>query len=101
MGMNSRKIKDRASELAEGYEEARDEAFNEEFIDMFSGKAKGKTYIKTVTYDDIQGFLDSFTFPEEGDWAMDQAQSEYEGYQDAKYEQMKDERWERENEDNT
>ena len=99
MGRYSNMIKSRACELSEGYEEARDEAFNEEFADMFATKL-GR--IKDdVTYDDVQGFLDSFTFPEEGDWAMDQAQSEYEGYMDSKYEQMKDERWEKENEDNT
>ena len=94
MGRNSRRIKDRATELAEGYEEARDEAFNEEFRDMFSQEK----YV--ITEEDLQGFLDSFTFPEEGDWALDQAESEYEGYMDSKYEQMKDERWEKENEDN-
>jgi len=86
MGRWVNQLKNRATELAEGYEEARDEAFNEEFRDMFSQEK----YV--ITEEDLQGFLDSFTFPEEGDWALDQAESEYEGYMDSKYQAMKDER---------
>ena len=99
MGRNSRRIKDRACELAEGYEEARDEAFNEELRDMFTSPLKvGNSKIhfinESITEDDIRGFLDSFTFPEEGDWAMDKAESELEDIEDQRYEQWKDERYE-------
>ena len=90
--MTARQMKDRACELSEGYEDVRDETFNDEFREFIQPYIAGIT----LTEDDVQGFLDSFTFPEEGDWSMDKAQSEYEGYMDSKYEQMKDERWERE-----
>jgi len=92
MGRYSNMIKSRACELSEGYEEARDEAFNEEFTDEFKEQMLNK---QIITYDDIQGFLDSFTFQEEGDWAMDKALSELEEIGDQQYEQWKDERDER------
>jgi len=90
MGRNSRQIKDRACELAEGYEEARDEEFNMQFQDFITALDA----FNTVTYDDVQGFMDSFTFPEESDWAMDKAESELEDIEDQRYEQWKDERYE-------
>ena len=93
MGMNSRKMKDRACELAEGYEEARDEAFNEEFRDFLTEIMEIES-CDIFTEDMIQGFLDSFTFPEEGEWAMDKALNELEDIADQKYEQMRDERYE-------
>jgi len=90
MGMNSRRIKDRACELSEGYEEARDDAFNDEFVEFITGTPTDDK----LTYDDIQGFLDSFTFQEEGEWAMDKALNELEDIADQKHEQMRDERYE-------
>ena len=90
MGRNSRRIKDRACELAEGYEEARDYEFNEQFKDFI--KELQKEPDELITEDDLQGFLDSFTFPEEGDWAMDKAQNELDDIGDQKYEQWRDER---------
>ena len=95
--MRTRDLKARAEELACNYDEARDEAFNEEFADMFASKLG---FILDVTYDDVQGFLDSFTFDEENDWAMDQAQNELEEIGDQQYEQWKDERDERVERDN-
>ena len=99
MGRNSRRIKDRACELAEGYDDARDEAFNEEFRDMFTSQLKvGNSKIhfinESVTEDDIRGFLDSFSFDEENEWAMAKALSELDDIGDQKYEQMRDERYE-------
>ena len=85
----SRHIKDRASELAEGYQEARDEAFSDEFKIEFSKILHNN---EIVTHDDIQGFLNSFTFPEENDWALAQAESELESAEDAKMQLEKDER---------
>ena len=60
-------------EHIDDYEEARDEAFNEEFRQMFH-----KDMINTtiITYDDIQGFLDSFTFKDEDEWLADGYESE-------------------------
>jgi len=92
--MTARQMKDRACELSEGYEEARDDAFNDEFRDMFKHCFDKSNLV--LTYDDVQGFLDSFTFQEEGEWAMDQAQNELEDIGDQQYEQWKDERDERE-----
>jgi len=92
MGMNSRQIKDRACELSEGYEEARDYEFNEQFRDFIAANLEDNTVFEE---DDIRGFLESFTFPEEGDWAMDQAMNELEDIGDQKYEQWRDERDER------
>ena len=91
MGRNSRRIKDRACELAEGYEEARDEEFNMQFQDFITSLDP----FNTVTVDDVQGFLDSFTFPEENDWAMDKALTELDDIGDQQYERWKDERDER------
>ena len=89
MGRNSRRIKDRACELSEGYQEARMKEFkiqwNDEIKDM---------ELSEITVDFYQGFLDSFTFPEEGEWAMDQALNELEDIADQKHEQMRDERYE-------
>ena len=93
MGYNVNKMKKRAEELAEGYQDARDEAFSDEFIDMFMlTDENGEVLMKTFTEDDIQGFLDSFTFPDEGDWAFDAVQSELDEIGDQKYEMLKDER---------
>ena len=87
--MTARQMKDRACELSEGYEEARDEAFNEEFLMTF---INSNGNLLKLTEDDVRGFLESFTFPEEGEWAMDQAQNELEEIGDQQYEQWKDER---------
>ena len=90
--MRTRDLKARAEELACNYDEARDEAFNDEFRDMFKHCFNKSNLV--LTYDDVQGILDSFTFQEEGEWAMDQALNELEDIADQKHEQMKDERYE-------
>ena len=82
--MRTRDIKARAEELANGYQEARDIEFNEQFRDMFSIESE------IITEDDLQGFLDNFTFPEEGDWAYDQVQSELDDIGDQRYQEWKD-----------
>ena len=91
MGRMTKKIKDHAEELYDtgAYEEARDDSFNTEFRDMFVNKYKEMDF---VTQEDIQGFLDSFTFPDEEDWCMNEAESAYDDLADALYEQMRDER---------
>ena len=91
MGRWTNQIKNRACELSEGYEEARDEAFSEELIDFLKPIFADND---VITYDDIQGFLDSFSFDEEGDWAMSKALSELDDIGDQQYEQMRDERYE-------
>ena len=87
MGINSRRIKDRAIELSEGYEDAMDDKFNDEFTD----------FLKTcnfpqeqITQDDIQGFMDSFTTPDEMDWAFEQVDNELADIGDQKYQEWKE-----------
>ena len=86
--LTNRELKALAEKKLEHYNEAYDEAFNDEFRDFLS------TFKDTdiITEDDIQGFIDSFTFPEEDEWAFDEVQSDYEDYCDAKYQEWKDER---------
>ena len=88
MGYNTNRIKERAEELLEGYQEARDEAFYEEFEDIFVVNGA----LTPITEDDVQGFMDSFTFPDEWDWAFDAVQSELDDIGDQQYQQWKDER---------
>ncbi len=55
------------------YQEARDEEFTHQLQDFLSEEGFVKGLI--ITEDDMQGFIDSFTFPDEFDWLA----SEYEG----------------------
>ena len=91
--MRTRDFKARAEELTDGYEEARDAEFNSQFLDFIlpPGGVKDCKAI-SFTEDDVQGFLDSFDFPEQWDWAYDKVQSELDDIGDQKYEQMRDER---------
>ena len=91
MGINSRQIKDRAMEIFESdeYQEARNEEFNEQFRDFLSGNIEAGS---VFSEDDIQGFMDSFDFPSEEDYAMGKACSEADEWADAKYEEMKERR---------
>jgi len=78
--------KERAIEIEESgeYQEERDYAFNEALKDFLHD-------IKdVVTEDDLQGFIDSFTFPDEDEWIADKVESEYGDYCDQAYEEYKD-----------
>lgn len=88
MGYSVNKMKVRAEELSEGYQEARDDAFNDEFVDFITGTP---TDVK-LTEDDVQGFLDSFDFEDEDEWAFNEVQSELDDIGDALHEQRRDER---------
>ncbi len=87
MGRNSRKIKNRAIEFEEEYDEAKAEQFRTEIKDEMEGMD-----VYEMDIDFFQGFIDSFSFPDRSDWAMDKACGEADDYADAKYEQMKEER---------
>ena len=88
MGRNSRRIKDRATELAEGYEEAR----LNEFQSFACNEINMLDSIDEADIDFMQGILDSFTFPEENEWSLDQAENEYIDAQEQKYQEAKDDR---------
>jgi len=96
MGINSKQIKERAMEICESndYQEARDEELTQQFQDFISDIVTINKYkeceITKITEDDLQGFIDSFTFPDENDWCMEKACGEVDDYYDAKYEEEKD-----------
>ncbi len=89
MGRNSRRIKDRAIEIYESddYQEAKNTEFDQQLKDFLTADTE-----TIVSEDDIQGFLDSFTFPDKDEWCMNKACGETEDAAEARYEQMKDER---------
>ncbi len=86
--MRTRDLKARMEEVEEGYQDARDEAFYEEFEDVFVVNGA----LVPITEDEVQGFIDSFTFESEADWCYSKVQSEIDTYNDCKYEEWKDER---------
>ena len=92
MHIRTRDMKARAEELSEGYQEARDEEFTSQFLEEFP---ESRIEINGITEDDIQGFLDSFTFEDEADWAWSKMESEIDDIGDQMHEQARDERMER------
>ncbi len=87
--MRTRNYKADLEELADGYEDARAEEFSTQFYDFIKETVKDE-YV--LTEDDIQGFIDSFDFLGEDEWCASEYQSRMESFEDAKYEEMKDER---------
>jgi len=96
MGINSRKIKNRAIEILESddYNEARDVEFRIQFAELL-GIHETKL-IAEIDEGEIQTFIDNFStnFPDEDTWAMDKACGEADEYGDQRYEEMKDRRYE-------
>ena len=87
MGKWSGHIKDRACELAEGYQEARTKEFDMDFRDWLIDDCPA-----TLSEDDVKGFIESFTFPTENEWALAQAEAEVAEMEDARRQLAKDER---------
>ena len=85
----SRDYKADIEKISEGYQDARDKRFHSEFIQEFLYSID-TGYV--LTEDDLRGFLESFTFPEEFEWSASEYESQRDSYEDAKYEEMKDER---------
>ena len=83
-------------EHIDDYEEARDKAFNDEFRDFISeyiteaGLTIDGNLTPIITEDDIQGFLDSFTFKDEGEWLADGYESELGDCIDRAYDEYKE-----------
>jgi len=84
--LRTRDYKAKLEEYENQYQEARDDVFDQEFTLEF---VENNT-LMYITEDDIQGFLDSFTFPDEADWCAIQVQNELETIGDIKYQEWKD-----------
>ncbi len=85
--MRTRDLKRRMEEVEEGYDEAYEEAFSLEFRDFIKPMLHDND---VITEDDLQGFLDSFTFPDQADWCYDKVQSELDDIGDQRYQQHKE-----------
>lgn len=88
--IRTRDLKARAEELLEGYDDAKNEAFNDEFRDFYK-EYEINIDNNIITQDDIQGFIDNFTFLDEGDWSFDKVQEEIEDAADMELQLCKDE----------
>lgn len=88
--MRSRDYKVMLEDAEEKYQDAYDEEFNDQFRD-FLDECKF-TLGNTITEEDVQGFIDSFTFPDVAEWCNSEVESQLDDIADAKYEAMKDER---------
>ena len=87
--MRTKDYKAELEKISEGYQDARDEEFHKQFIQEFLHSIN-TGYV--LTEDDIRGFLESFTFPEEFEWAASEYESQIDAYEDAKHEEAKDEK---------
>ncbi len=87
--MRTNQIKARAEEFVESgeYEEEKAEAFKQELNDYLDSMT-----VEDMDIDFFQGFLDTFSFPDEDDWAYNKVQAELDDIGDQMYEQMRDER---------
>ena len=95
MRQSTRQYKADLEELADGYQEARDVEFSiqlKDFLEDFITHDYGNAWNIGITEDDVRGFIDSFDFPSESDWCADEYESRRDSFEDAKYEQMRDER---------
>jgi hypothetical protein len=78
------------------YDEARAEQFAAEFEEFMQeymiGNKEGVCEINEISEDDVQGFLDSFTFPDRDDWLADEYESMIDSCADQAYEEERDRR---------
>ena len=82
--MRTRNYKANLELIAEGYQVARDDEFYVQLMD-FIKESDG-----LVTEDDLQGFIDSFDFPDEDEWCATEFESQRDSFEDAKYEEYRD-----------
>ena len=73
--------------IAEGYQTARDNEFDTQLMDFIK---ETRELEGVVTEDDLQGFLDNFTFEDEYDWCFNEYEEQRLAYEDAKYEEERD-----------
>ena len=89
--MRTRNYKADLEELEGEYDEARDYEFNEQFRDAILVQGVNTNLAKlVVTEDDIQGFLDSFDFPDVDEWCASEYESRLGEYADQKYNEWKE-----------
>jgi len=86
MRQSTRQYKADLEELADGYQDAKDYEFNQQFKNMFIERG----YLIDITEDDLQGFIDSFDFPSEEQWVVDEYQSRLDDFNDQKYQEYKE-----------
>lgn len=80
-----KRFKDWWDDNQDKYFEDRDEDFNNEFLDFYAGLGK-----ELITEDLVQGFLDSYSYKTEDEWANDEYESEVSGIEDRQMEEAKD-----------
>ncbi len=68
----------------EQYDEFIEEKFDQEFRDFLNEFGNN-----VITYNDVQGFLDSFEEPSEYEWAEDEVMNDYIVMQEARYDEAK------------
>ena len=98
MGMNSKQIKERAISYEDEYEDAMDEAFNQEFWDFIKGYVGTQGENLSISECDVQGFMDSFTFPDSADWCYTQVDNELADIGDQQRDLERDREWEEQDE---
>ena len=89
--MRTREYKAALDDLEDDYWEARNKSFIEEFEDFMSEyveRVPGN--FKNITEKDLQGFLDSFTFPEAYEWCAKEFEDRRDAFEDAKMEEARD-----------
>jgi len=69
------------------YEDARNDEFDAQLMDFIKNTRETNG---VVTEDDLQGFIDSFTFPEEFEWCANEYNKYVGAYEDEKYEEQRD-----------
>ena len=87
--MRTRNYRAEIRELSDNYEAARDQACNDEFVKLYETLLQMN---RLITADDLQGFLDAFTFPDEFEWCEVEYESRRDDYFDQKHEEAKDAR---------
>ena len=86
--MRTRDYKANIEKISERYQEAKDDEFNDQLVEFITGTPTDEK----LTESDIRGFLESFTFPEEFEWSASEYESQIDAYEDAKFEEARDER---------
>ncbi len=91
--MRTRDLKAAAEAHLENFDAFMEEKFDEEFRDFMGQFYTHGGLHANITYDDIQGFMDSFETPDENEWAMEKVQSELDDVGDQQMEQERERDW--------